>query len=218
VARHSARADAGPERDDVAGGLAPPVPPDVRRSARLVQLLVVALLLIAAGVVGALGGFARAPATDKVPAAAIDQPVEAGAWRVTIHSAAAGTELHGNKADPGTYLIEVEATVLVTDNRSRKPYDAVTLDGITTIPDLAPDLTFVRDNRLASDLQPGLPERIAFGWAVTADTPLPKELRVTVVREVERRTGFFFLGDTGLPQQNPAAIVTVAVTDKRATP
>jgi hypothetical protein len=218
VARHSARADASPERDDVDGGLAPPVPPDMRRSARLVQLLVVALLLIAAGAIGALGGFARAPVTDEVPAAAIDQPIDAGAWRVTIHSAAAGTVLHGNKADAGTYLIEVEATVLVTDDRSRKPYDAVTLEGIRTIPAIAPDLTFVRDDRLASDVQPGLPERIAFGWAVPADTPLPKELRVTVVREVERRTGFFFLGDTGLPERNPAATVTVAVTDRRATP
>ena len=75
-----------------------------------------------------------------------------------------------------------------------------------------------RADRLASDLQPGLPERITFGWAVVATTPVPKELTVTIVREVERRTGFFFLGDTGLPDRSPAATVTVAVTDKRATP
>ena len=108
--------------------------------------------------------------------AAVDQPIEAGAWRVTIHSAVAATELHGHKADDGTYLIEVEATVRTTDNRSRKPYDAVTLEGIRTVPDIAPDLSYVSDDRLASDLQPGLPERITFGWAVVATTPVPKEL------------------------------------------
>jgi len=213
-----ARSDGDPQPDDTDGELAPPVPPEVRRSARLLQLLVVALLLIAAGIIGVLGGFARVPVTAKVPVAAVDQPVEAGAWRVTIHSAVAATELHGHKADDGTYLIEVEATVLNTDNRSRKPYDAVTLEAIRTVPDIAPDLSYVSDDRLASDLQPGLPERITFGWAVVATTPVPKELTVTIVREVERRTGFFFLGDTGLPDRSPAATVTVAVTDKRATP
>jgi hypothetical protein len=198
--------------------LAPPVPPDVRRSARLLQLLVVALLLIAAGVVGALGGFARAPVAKEVPVATVDQPIDAGAWRVTIHSAAAGTELHGNKASDGTYRIEVEATVLITDYRSRKPYDAITLDGVPAVLTDPPDLTYLRDDRLASDLQPGLPERIAFGWEVRSTTPVPKELRVTIVREVERRTGFFFLGDTGLPETSPAATVTIAVTDNMATP
>jgi hypothetical protein len=193
------------------------VPPDVRRSARLLQLLVVALLLIAAGVVGALGGFARAPAKDAVPSAAIDQTIDAGAWQVTIHSAAVGTDLHGNKAADGTYLIEVEATVLITDYRTREAFEALTLDGVTGVRTKTPDPMSVRDNRLTLWLHPGLPERIAFGWEVASTTPVPKQVRVVVVGEHEHQTSFFFLGGRGVPDRAPAATVTVAVADKRVS-
>jgi hypothetical protein len=200
VARHSARTDASPDRDDVE--LSPPVPPDVRRSARLLQLLVVGLLLIAAGVVGALGGFARGPVKG-LPDVQVDQPIDAGSWRVTVHSAAAGTELHGTRAKDGTYLIQVEATILVTDSRTRSLFlvdpvhhAVLELDGVPGVQTESPDLTSVRDDRLASYLQPGLPERIAFGWEVASTTPVPKQLRVIVVGEHARPSSFFFLGST----------------------
>lgn len=186
------------------------MPPDVRRSARLLQLLVVALSLIAAGVVGALGGFARADGHKQLPAGAIDQPIDAGSWQVTVHSASAGTRLHGNKANDGTYLIEVEATVLIKDSRTRAVFDVLQLEGVPDVQSKEADLTSVRDERLASYLQPGLAERIAFAWEVKSTTPVPKEVRVIVVGEHPRPTNFYFLGET-MHDQAPQAAVTVSV-------
>ena len=122
-----ARSDGDPQPDDTDGELAPPVPPEVRRSARLLQLLVVALLLVAPRHHGR-ARWVRPGAGDGEGAGGRGGPTGRGRrLAITIHSAVAATELHGHKADDGTYLIEVEATVLNTGTRSQLPYDAVTL-------------------------------------------------------------------------------------------
>jgi hypothetical protein len=199
-----------------------PVPPEVRQSARLVQIVLAVLALVGLGVVGAFGGFKQAEPTDTVQ---VNQVFAAGFWDFTVEGAFAGTELHGHQPrDDGNYLIELDVTMLNNYNRSYFIMDSFKLDGM---PGLSAEglmtdeleaggpkyAYYLRDDRLAFDLEPGLPERIAFMWEIKAGTPVPKELRVVAFNDVPKVASFQVVNSI-IVHHDPAATLVVPVTNR----
>jgi hypothetical protein len=211
VARHVAKSE--PVERDVESD---PVPPEIHRSALVLRLIVLSVVVVAIGVIAALGGFERAPGYQSgPPTVAVGELVDAGVWNVTIHSAAAGPELRGSTADEGTYLLAVDATIVNIDNRYRPmgffSEGLLSLDGLAGLKDPEPSTVSTLDEKIIGFIQPGLTERISFLWEVEAGTPIPSEVTVLVNGAHERLTNFTIFNTT-TDDVRVDAIVTVPVT------
>lgn len=215
------RGERGPEVDRETDFDAP-VPPEVRQSARLVQIVVGVLALVGLGVVAAFGGFERAGIASGTPTAEVNQVVSAGFWDFKVEGAFAGEQLHGHTPrNDGNYLLEVDVKVTNNYTRSYGILDSFQLqdfDGVATggimVDDASPRYAyFLRDDRLAAELQPGLPERIALVWEVKAGTPVPKELRLLMFSDIPKVASFQVVNSV-IVHHDPAATVVVPVTNR----
>lgn len=217
VARHAAKA----EPDEFDDDLEPPALAEVRRSATVLRIVLATIALVGVGVVYALGGFDRAPGVSHdLPVAQPNKLFIAGIWEVTIESATAGNELRGVRPqDDGNYLIEVDATLTNRRERTEAVFDRlVPADTVAGLVEKDPSrYVMIRDNRLASYLQPDLTERIAFIWEVKAGTPVPKTMDLTIVGVYPRKTSFAILNYI-VPFDDPAATIAVPVTDRTGRP
>jgi hypothetical protein len=218
VARHGAKGDRNPERAEIdrEADLEAPVPPEVRQSARIIQITIGVLLLAALGAVAAFGGFERAGVNRGLPAIQTNELFTAGIWDITVESATAGKSLRDFKAEEGNYLIEIDVTAVNHYTRSRFVTNALELKGITGLvaePDDPDRVFYIRDNRLAAELEPDLPERIAFVWEVKGGTPVPKQLDVVVYSDIPK-VASFQVDNQILVYHDPAATVVVPVTDR----
>lgn len=219
-----------------AGG--PDPVPRLGLGSRLTSLLspriVVALLALAAiGISGLFGGLADKPA-GATPTAAVGQRVVSTSWAVTIDQARISGELRPARlADARNHFIVVVATVEVLSKAPQKgisdsllspgPLRLVGVPGLvdssgkpTTGPAVPGYAVLTRDASLVSEINPNLPDEIAFFWEQAAGSDLP----ATVTVQIMDRFPEFHLTDHRTSDNiNPVveAEVTLMATDVRAS-
>ena len=210
VARHAARSEPL-ERDDDD----PPVPPEIRRSARAIQIIVMVLALIGLGVVGAFGGFERAGIQQGTPAVPVRQEFNAGIFQITVDGAVAAAELRRASADDGNLMLEIDARISNTGDQTASLLDLFKLEGVELVDSSARTL-FIRDDTQADEVQPGLPERIAFLWEVKGST-VPATVNLTVTGTYARKTYIRIFNEVR-EFRGQSATLTVPVVRTGATP
>jgi hypothetical protein len=204
------------EPDDDGNDLDPPEPPEIRRSATVLRMVVAVLGLIGIGIVGAIGGFERAGVSHELPAVEQHEAVDAGDWEFTVDDAVAGLELRDvQPSDRGNYLIEVDVTMKNVADRTRAVFDRVTINDVDGLVDAKPHrYIMIRDNGLAAYLQPDLPERVAFIWEVKAGSPVPKDLTVTLRGQYTKVVSWAAIVNSTITYDDPAATVHATVTNR----
>ncbi|WP_238015333.1 hypothetical protein KZZ52_49370 [Dactylosporangium sp. AC04546] len=135
---------------------------------------------------GAFGGFDKVtPHKAGIEAFTVDQPFDAAAWKVTIHSVRALDELPPLKHqdEQGWRWIIVVATVEITGYaESTTSYEkALQIRGIEGVPSKYADkVALATDTKDGALLGPGVPARLGFFWDQRAGAAVPKELQVGV--------------------------------------
>jgi hypothetical protein len=124
--------------------------------------------------------------SETLPSVAPGEPIEAGRWRVALHSAAVSSQVRedGYRAPPGMKTLAVDIDILNRTAESSNVYARIfTID--PPIPGLKPEPIhyLMRDRTILSALHPGLPERVRVIWAVPNAAPIPDKLRLTVTAE-----------------------------------
>ncbi|MFB9184819.1 hypothetical protein ACFFX1_42430 [Dactylosporangium sucinum] len=186
---------------DQGGGPAGSVPIGRLRATLLnapLRWLAGAVAAVVVLVSGAFGGFDKVdPHTSEIPELTVEQPFDAAAWKVTIHSVRALDELPPLKhqEDKGWRWIIVIATVEVTGYGASTTFyeDALQVRGIEGVPAKHADrVTLAADATNGPLLHPGVPARLGFFWDQRASAPVPAEIQVGVygmTYEVDELTG-----------------------------
>lgn len=181
-------------------------------------------LAVAVSVVGLLGGFDRV--ANDLPVVAVDQPNRGQPWNVTVDGAALAADLEPAVLQEEGYWLAVIAEVEITADESRGDVDEVLcardVEGLarepaesSACPDAVPadDIRLVRDGSAADTLHPGLPERVAFLWELTGDTPPPAGVQVEIVGKTYKESSL--TGRMEWLDVAPRAQLTVPVDDRR---
>ena len=154
--------------------------------ARLVTLTLVA---IGVGALWLTGGLAEVPAPPPAPAptANVNDTVSGGPWDVAVTNAAAAADLGAYEPrTEGNWLL---AVVVRIDVRTAQSQKVAQLASIATLPGLAGmvdadryplAVALVRDGSRVEYLHPGLPERVAFIFEMSARAPVPDEVVVSL--------------------------------------
>ncbi|HEX6684626.1 MAG TPA: hypothetical protein VF062_17610 [Candidatus Limnocylindrales bacterium] len=181
------------------------------------------VLILAAS--GLFGGLDSAPPP---PPTAVNSEIDAGPWKVTITGARLVGELPPMRlSDKGNMWIVVLATVEITaDQTWRHLNEIVQLDPIdglkrkvsrnsAKVPVHFNDgIVLMRDAAKIDQLNPGMPEKIAIFWELTAGAKIPAEVKVYIGhREHRINTLTNHLEWMDLSEENRA--VAVPVVDKR---
>lgn len=178
-------------------------------------------MLLALGVTWVLGGFDQVvPPQQETVSLAVGEEFNGGPWLVTIESAEIGYNLRG-QSDFGdvTLVLQVNARIEVVDNRTRSVFGLIPPMELHDVPGVRPGLPTtrsLRDNSPVTDLQPGLPVRLAYLWQLEPGTPVPGEVTV-LVNGVERRFESWRFAGTVSEFPTVSAAVTVPVLDRTAT-
>ena len=221
VARHSARAEATRRSDgDVGRDDQDFIAPEIRRSAWVVRAVVALIAVVALAVTAFLGGFDQVVSTPSttVPAVAVGEEFNGGPWLIRVESAQIGHDLRDYKPqNEGDLVLQVNVGITVVDTRTWSILEAVTLKTGGTEPVKAERIRYLRDNREAYDVQPGLPERLAYLWAVPKGTTVPHEITIVIKRYERRYQNFRFLGSALDFDLTEKATVTVPLLDRTAT-
>jgi len=163
---------------------------------------------------GLFGGWKPAPAP---PPAAVNSVVDGGSWRVTITGARLVGELKPMVlSDKGNHWVVVLATVEITAERTWKHiHQILTLSGVDGVKDgPARDVLLMRDATKISQLNPGLPEKVAFFWEHKAGSPVPTEITVQV-QAWQFRVNSLTQGREWMPDDDAMVEVRVPVADRR---
>lgn len=202
---------------------------DRRRAIRRRLLLIgvgACALVLATGVTGLAGGLDRVPG-DELPVVAEDERFEGEPWNVTVDGAVLAADLEPAVLLEDGYWLAVVADVELTADESwtfglTEVMYVTGLDGVAReqresilypgaiFPD---DVRLVRDGSAAAALHPGLPERLAFLWELTIDTPPPTEIHVEIIGMTYREstlTGYLEWLDG-----EPRAQLDLPVEDRR---
>lgn len=160
---------------------------------------------------------------------ALDKPIEAGPWTVTVTGARVVGKLAPMRlSDEKNFWVVVLATVEITaDSTWRYPKESVQLAatrGITAQPvkTLAgvevqqyTDIVLVRDSTVVNQLHPGMPEKLAYFWELESTAPIPKEVKVYIgFRELRQNSLDGHMNWLDASEHNQS--VTVPVVDRRA--
>lgn len=176
---------------------------------------------MAAGVTAALGGFDQVvpPPVDPIPVA-VGEQFDGGFWLVTIESAEIGFNLRDfqDSGEDRTLVLQVNARVEVTDDRTRRLSEVLDLDGVDGVREsiLNPTGVSLRDNSPVDTLQPGLPVQVAVLWALDARPTVPDSVTVLVNSLIRRDEFFEFTGNT-IEAEEPSGSITVPVQDRTGT-
>jgi hypothetical protein len=164
--------------------VAPPELPKTSWTTRLVLLGLVAMAVGALSLTGGLDPVSQPPPAP-LPTVAVSQAVDAGPWQASVTNAVAVSALGSFKPKTeGNWLLAVAVRIEVTGPDSLRAWS---LDQIARLPELAglvddraPDRRTGGAEPAAVFLNPGLPERVAFIFEVTAGTPVPKDVAVAL--------------------------------------
>jgi hypothetical protein len=151
-----------------------------RPSSRLIGL---ALVLAALAIVALAGGLRHAPAAAAdATTAAVSDTVDSGLWTAAVTEATAMRTFDQYVPQPGSWLLSV---VIRVDARGPDGRTAADLDRIASLPG-QPGLTeptprwvvLRRDASELGELNPDLPEAIAYLFEVDNATPVPSIVTV----------------------------------------
>lgn len=174
--------------------VASPESPKTSWTTRLVLLGLVAMAVGALSLTGGLDPVAQPPAAP-LPTVTVSEAVDGGPWRASVTNAVAVKDLGSFKPKTeGNWLLAVAVLIEVTDPDSLRAWS---LEQIARLPELAglvddraPDrrtgdaepvaVLLIRDASSLEFLNPGLPERVAFIFEVTAGTPVPTDVTVAL--------------------------------------
>jgi hypothetical protein len=167
--------------------------------------------ILVAGLLGAFGALPKPEIQHFAPDAAI----ETGQWLIKPLRLHVGEErVYGMpiKPDQKAVILEVELT-----NRTAES----TKDYFTAIQPAAPfaDTTesplivLTRDQTMSPELQPGLPERMAYIWTLPKDRALPASLSFTVNTQIYKARDNLY-GTPGWYNQHPAGTVSLPLQAK----
>lgn len=216
MARSSDPSGAQPSGTAAPGHGDPTDPSRPRRRVGLIRLVAVAIALAAVAVTWALGGFDELEPADRVPVA-LGEEFYGGPWLVTVESAEVG---YVDLDDQPTLVLQVNARVEVVDDRTRHlPFE---MDAILTPYELAgiapgrPVVRSLRDNSLVTDLQPGLPVRVAVLWRLEPGAAIPDEATL-LVSAIERSYDDVELTGSEREHRARPGVVTVPVVDRTGT-
>jgi hypothetical protein len=191
------------------------------------RIVVVTIALAGIGVTAAMGGFdlVTPPLSDDVPVA-VGEEFNGGPWLVTVESAEIGYNLRGHGRGERTLVLQVNARIENIDNRSRYVDGLVPILDFARVPGLVEgftDIRSLRDNSQVADLQPGLPERVAFIREIEPGTAVPGEVTIVISSLVRRYESWEFTGSLTEDKYDdrgdvvPPGVVTVPVLDRTAT-
>ena len=175
-------------------------------------------MLAALAIVALAGGLrpAPAPAAD-VATAAVSDTVDSGLWTATVTDATAVDRLGPYQPHPGAWLLSVVIRVQVRGPDGRTAADLDRIAGLPGQPGLTePTPRWVllrRDASELGELDPGLPEAVAYVFEFGDDTRVPP--RVTVQLYGYRPRYVFAARRLEWTDFGPLAQVTVPVKDAR---
>lgn len=179
-------------------------------------------MTLAVGVTWALGGFDQVvpPQQETVPVA-VGEEFNGGPWLVTIESAQMGYNLRGEADfdEDRTLVLQVNVRIEVIDKRTRSVFGLYPPVDLQDLPGVRPGLPTtrsLRDNSTVTDLQPGLPVRLAYLWQLEPSTAVPDEVTV-VVNALERRYESWEFSGTMSEYPTVSGVVAVPVRDRTAT-
>jgi len=148
------------------------------------------ITVVALGLSSAFGGLRTAPERP----AAVDTPIDGGPWKVTITGARLVGELPPMYlSDKKNYWIVVLATIEITADQTWRyltqtvqlaPTKGVkgnlseTMAGAAYHPNSG--IVLLRDVTVVDQLNPGMPEKLAFFWELEANAPIPSEVKVYI--------------------------------------
>lgn len=135
----------------------------------------------------------------KLPIAQIGEPVDTGRWKVTVL---------GSQFDKERLSVDIEITNLsaMTSN---------SFSHVLTLVDAPPDLqapTYIltRDNAVAYNLHPDMPERLTARWQWPKEAPPPQSVQLTFMSQIHKRRDNLY-GAPGWFDRPPVARVSLPV-------
>lgn len=150
------------------------------------RLVILGLVATAMAVLAQAGGLDKAPAPPApvVPTVAVGETVDGGPWKLTVTNSTAARELGTfTPSTEGNWLLAIAIRIEVTGPESEEAAQMLkiaTLPEFNGLTDRLPTLALVRDASRVETLHPGLPERVAFIFEVSAGTPVPDEVIVAL--------------------------------------
>lgn len=189
----------------------------------LLRRLGTVLGVVALGVSGLFGGLQAVE--HPVPTTAVNQAVDGGPWRITVTGARLINDLPDMRLkDPGNRWVAVLVTVEITEKEGwGTPGDFFEMEQIPGLIDKVPTIVLVRDGTRVDQLNPGMPEALAFLWEQRPDVAIPTELTIKLLGMTKRpssitdNVGWFEDMDNDLKPVYRGT-VRVPVVDKRVTP
>jgi hypothetical protein len=143
-----------------------------------------ALALAVSGLFGGLD-----PVPEEPPPTVAVGTVDAGEpWNVTITGARLLADMPPLKVEhPGDRWVAVLAIVEITADEPMAATDVIRLAGVPgLIQDHPSNVYLLRDTAELTQLQPGLPEKLAFFWEQSGSVPVPTEVTVEIVGRTHR--------------------------------
>lgn len=127
------------------------------------------------------------------------EPVDTGRWKVAVFD---------SRFDQGRLSVELEITNL--SSMSSNSYGHV-LKLVDAPPDLAtPSYLLARDNAVAYDLHPNMPERLIAQWQWPKEAPPPQTMQFTFTSQIHKRRDNLY-GAPGWFDRPPVARISLPV-------
>ncbi|MBN9245214.1 MAG: hypothetical protein J0I98_20755 [Mesorhizobium sp.] len=173
-----------------------------------------AAAIAVAGMMGAFGALHRPPAV-----LAPGQPIDTGQWLATPRRAyLSGEGAYGLPLKPGDRALVVEIELENRTAQSGKDYFDL-LRPLTPIgePDAKPFVVLTRDETMSPALQPGLPERMAYVWAMPDGSTPPKAVTLAIDGKVYKAQDNLY-GTPGWFNRHELGTLTMPVGADATTP
>lgn len=169
----------------------------------------------ALAVSGIFGGL-EAVHQPKLPTVEVKAVDRGSPWNVTVIRARLITDLAPLKPQTaGNHWLGVVATVEITADESRKDLDAVLrLPGVAGLTSEKPAyVVLMRDATQPVQLNPGMPEELAFVWEQSAATPTPTDVTAVIYGKTYRLDSI--ANKMAWLDPEPRAQVVAPVEDRR---
>jgi hypothetical protein len=165
---------------------------------------------------GLFGGLEQVKAPE-IPPAKLNELNKGEPWIVTVTGGRLVGELPGvSLTDKANRWVAVVATVEVTAPESRgdmrEIVDIAGVDGLVT-PEEPSYVMVVRDATIVDNLNPRMPEKVAFLWEQSGTAPVPTEMRVTINQKTYRADSL--TQHKAWLDLEPRAELTVPIEDRR---
>lgn len=167
--------------------------------------------ILVAGLLGAFGALPKPEIQHFAP----DATIETGQWLIKPLRLHVGEErVYGLpvKSDEKAVILEVELTNRTAES-TKDYFTAIQLAAPFADTSESPLIVLTRDQTMSPELQPGLPERMAYIWTLPKDGSLPASLSFTVNTQIYKARDNLY-GTPGWYNQHPAGTVSLPLQAK----